>query len=456
MRINVVIVTVFSLLVVAGGGRAQSQDSTKAPTPTPSSAVTYEDGSIRISKDAYVRFGGLLQPAVELQQDLPTATQDAGGSYSRRWQHQLFVRRMRFLFGGKVTQDFAFFFDFEAANIGRITSGVKAMSPTVNLLDAQLTYIATQEFSIMSGLMLVGPTRNGLQSATSLMPVNYGCNTFIANAGSPNGLDSYVGRDIAVMARGLLAENRFEYRVSLSDGRSRALPQSLYSPVRFTTRVQFDFFDKQTPDLYSGIGSYYYTGTYVGQKNVLAVGGGADIQGAYTSVAADLFLDRPFGEGNGLTVSLGYQYLNGGSPDNADLLLRASTGMMDSVRAEAIARLIPKQSIFFAEAGYYIKTLNLQPVVKYDLRAVNSTSVAQLNLPVNALSAQITQAQDKLSESHIGVGLNYFPRGHNFNLKAIWEFVSRTQEGIASASNRYPEFKKGYSLFTLQGQWMFF
>ena len=456
MRTNVVIGTVFSLLTVVGGGRAKSQDSTKSASPTPSSAVTYEDGSIRLSKDAYIRFGGLLQPAVELQQDLPNATQEASGSYSRRWQHQLFVRRMRLLFGGKVTQDFVFFFDFEAANIGRITSGVKAMSPTVNLLDAQLTYIASQEFSILSGLMLVGPTRNGLQSATSLMPVNYGCYTFNANSGSPNGLDNYVGRDIAVMARGLLAGNRFEYRLSFSDGRSRALPQSLYSPIRFTTRVQYDFFDKQTADLYSGIGSYFYTGTYLGKKNVLAVGGGVDMQGAYTSLAADLFVDQPIGDGNGLTVSLAYQYLNGGSPNNADLLLRASTGIMDSVRAEAIARLMPKQSIFFAEAGYYLKTLNLQPVVKFDLKTVNSTSVAQLNLPVNASSAQITQAQDKLSESHVGVGLNYFPRGHNFNLKAMWEFVSRTQEGIASASERYPEFKKGYSLFTLQGQWMFF
>ncbi len=456
MKRNVVLGVVLSVLMVAGYGRAASQDSTKATAPPASPAVTYEDGSLRLSKDAYVRVGGLLQPAVELQQDLPTAAQSASSAYTRRWQHQLFVRRMRFLFGGKVTQDFAFFFDFEAANVGRITNGVKAMTPTVNLLDAQLSYIASQQFSVMSGLMIIGPSRNGLQSATSLMPVGYGCYTFIANSGSPNGLDSYVARDIAVMARGLLVDNRFEYRVSVSDGRSRALSQSLYSPVRITTRVQYDFLDKQVADLTSGIGSYFYTGTYFGKKSVFAVGGGIDIQGAYTSLAADLFLDRPMGDGDGLTVSLGYQYLNGGSPDNSDLVLRTSTGTMDSVRADAIARLVPKESVVFAEAGYYLKNLSLQPVVKMDIRHVNATSVAQLNLPANASSAQIAQAQDKLSESRVGVGLNYVPRGHNFNLKAMWEYVSRTQDGIATAADRYPEFNKGYSLFTLQGQWMFF
>jgi hypothetical protein len=68
----------------------------------------------------------------------------------------------------------------------------------------------------------------------------------------------------------------------------------------------------------------------------------------------------------------------------------------------------------------------------------------------------MTQTKDILSESRFGVGLNYLPKGHNFNVKAMFEMVSKTQKGIATAGTPYPEFSKGYAMFTLQGQWMFF
>ncbi len=446
----------FIVLALAVGGSAYAQDTLKAGTP-----VTYDDGALRLSKDVSVRIGGLLQPSFELQQDLPTAAQNADANYNRRWQHQLFVRRMRLLFAGKVTPSYTFFFDFEVPTVGRITSGVKNMTPTVNLLDAQMAYIASQQFSVYSGLMLIGPTRNGLQGATSLMPVNYGAYTFGANNGSPNGLDNAVGRDVAVMARGLFDENRLEYRLSFSDGRSRGAGQFLYSPIRTTLRLQYDFWDQQTPDLFSGIGYYYYTGTYFGKKDVLALGGGADLQGNYSSFAVDLFLDHPMGEGDGLTISLGFQMLNGGTPDGSELFKRTTTGIVDSARSESIARLVPKQNVLFAEAGYYIKSLNLQPVVKFESRAVTSTDPYQWNLSTVAVipGGEYTYLQDLKSETRFGVGANYLPRGHNFNVKAMWEMVTDNQAGLASsvtAANPYPEFKKSYNLFTVQGQWMFF
>jgi hypothetical protein len=447
--------TAMAVLALAVGGPANAQDTLKVGTP-----VTYDDGSLRLSKDVSVRIGGLLQPSLELQQDLPTAAQDSSSGYNRRWQHQMFVRRMRLLFSGKVTPAFTFFFDFEVATVGRITAGVKNMTPTVNLLDAQMAYIACQQFSVMSGLMLIGPTRNGIQGAISLMPVNYGAFTFGANNGSPNGLDNFVGRDVAVMVRGLFNENRLEYRLSFSDGRSRANPPSpaplevLYSPIRTTLRLQYDFWEKQTPDLFSGIGSYFYTGTYFGKKDVLALGGGVDLQGNYSSYAADLFLDHPMGEGDGLTVSLGYQMLDGGFPDGSEITAGVA-------RADAISRLVPKQNVLFAEAGYFIKSANLQPVAKFESRMVKSTNPYAYGLsPVATITdAQYTYLQDLKSETRFGLGLNYVPRGHNFNFKGIWEMVSDTQAGLASAasaSNPYPEFKKSYMLFTLQGQWMFF
>ena len=167
------------------------------------------------------------------------------------------------------------------------------------------------------------------------------------------------------------------------------------------------------------------------------------------------------GEGDGLTVSIGFQMLDGGSPDGSELLRRPSTGIVDSVIATSVSKLVPKQNVLFAEAGYYIKSLNLQPVVNFSSRMVNSTNPYQLNLSSVATipGAEYTYLQDLKSETRFGLGISYLPRGHNFNIKGMWEMVSDTQAGLAStvsASNPYPEFKKSYALFTVQGQWMFF
>jgi hypothetical protein len=146
--------------------------------------------------------------------------------------------------------------------------------------------------------------------------------------------------------------------------------------------------------------------------------------------------------------------LDGGYPDGSEI----SNGV---ARADAISRLVPKQNVLFAEAGYYIKSLNLQPVAKFESRMVTSKNPYAYALsPVAAITdAQYTYLQDLKSETRFGLGLNYVPRWHNFNVKAMWEMVSDTQAGLVSAvnaSNPYPEFKKSFMLFTLQGQWMFF
>ena len=58
------------MLALAAGGSAYSQDTLKAGTP-----VTYDDGALRLSRDVSVRIGAVIQPSLELQQDLPTAAQ---------------------------------------------------------------------------------------------------------------------------------------------------------------------------------------------------------------------------------------------------------------------------------------------------------------------------------------------------------------------------------------------
>jgi hypothetical protein len=230
--------------------------------------------------------------------------------------------------------------------------------------------------------------------------------------------------------------------------------------------VQYDIFDKQIPDLFAGISGFYYTGSFFGKKKILAVGGGVDLQRNYSSFAGDAFFDYPVNDGDGITVSVGYQAHNGGDPDPSDLSYALNKpDSLVGISATSLARLVPKQGVFFAEAGYFISSLKLQPIVKFELKSVKGTELQQnlLPLPANATATQVdarqktlTQLNDVACESRFGVGLNYLPKANNFNVKAMFEVVSRTQKGIATAADPYAEFKKGYILFTLQGQWMFF
>jgi hypothetical protein len=461
MRFAGMLLIIGLVMLVAGSGFAQ--DTTKKAPQGP--AVTYEDNSLKLTKEASVRIGALLQPALTFQQDLPSASQAADANYNRRWQRQMFVRRMRLLFDGKVTPNFTFFFDLEAPNVGFVTtsnSTPKANAVAPALLDAQIGYIASQEFSVMTGLILLGITRNGLTSAAALMPVNYGSYTFTSNSGTGNALDNGTGRDVALMARGLLADNRLEYRVSLSDGRSRNGGQALYSPFRVTARLAYDVFDVTTPDLFAGIHNFYYAGSSFGKKQSLSIGGGIDMQGGFMAFGGDVFLDYPTGGGDGLTVSLGVQHIDGGSPDQSFLVPRRVPATTDSLPSGFASYFTPKQTDIFVEAGYYIADLKLQPVVKFESKAVSTTDDYQLKqqppltqAETDAHSAKYTYWSDLASESRIGFGLNYLPKGNNFNIKSMWEIVMPIQSDLP-ANGALSEFKKSYSMFTLQAQWFFF
>ena len=275
----------------------------------------------------------------------------------------LFIRRLRLLFGGQVAKNVTFFVETDAPNLGKTLPGGKNISPGVILQDAYAEFKAHDAFAIDAGLMFVPFSRNSLQSAATLMPIDYGAYTF-AQSGPTQ---STVGRDTGFQARGYLLANRLEYRLGAFQGAREARSHNAF---RYAGRVQYDFLESE------GAG-FFYAGTYLGKKKVLAAAAAFDAQSDYHAYDADAFVDYPTGPG-AVTAQVSYNRIDGGTTFVA----------------------LPRQNVGFVEAGYLIRALKLMPVVQFAKRAIVETSAGD--------------------ETHWSVGVNYWWAGHNANVKAAY------------------------------------
>ncbi len=381
-----------------------NQDIPKVPVPLPVSPS--------------IKVGFLAQAQGQAVQEQTTAEQDANPSYDRHWDRQLFLRRLRVIVGGDIANNTTFFFESDAPNLGKVDdTGTKASKVQMYVQDAQIQQAVVPEFNVIAGLQLVGITRNGLQSAGSLMALDYGAYQFVTS--TP--LDNVVGRDLGVNFRGFVADERLEYRAGVFSGATT----NLYSPLRTTVRLNYSFEDREK--------GFFYTGTTLGKGNILSLGGGVDAQGSYHAFALDGFMDRPLGQMGSLTLSLGVSLLDGGG-SNSDPTYFTGT--------------IPKQTIFFMETGYFFKEWDLQPYVRIESESVDATVLAQ----VEATPSTLDLENNLRSSSRYGFGLNYFLSGHSANVKVYYELLSRNR--VALDPTQYESATNGQ--FTIQLQYYTF
>jgi len=280
----------------------------------------------------------------------------------------LFVRRMRLIFGGQVTKNVTFFIETDAPNLGKMLPGGKNIQPAMNLQDAYAEFKATNAFAVDAGLMYVPFSRNAIQSASTLLPIDYGSYTFTQSGPT----QSFTGRDTGFQAKGYLLENRLEYRVGAFQGLRDARSHNSF---RYVGRAQYNFFDTET--------GFFYTGTYLGKKKILAVGAAFDSQLHYHAYDADVFTDYPLGPG-AITAQFDYNRFNG------DVTLPT----------------LPKQNDVLLELGYLISSLKLTPVLQFVRRDIVAT----------------TQGDEK----RISIGANYWWVGHNANIKAAFVRIDPT------------------------------
>jgi Phosphate-selective porin O and P len=314
--------------------------------------------TIKVNDDVNLRFGLLGQVQADTLEDPGTDAQT----------NNLFIRRIRLLFGGQVAKNVTFFVETDSANLGRTVNGTKNIPSTTIIQDAYGEFKASDAFAIDAGLMFVPFSRNSVQSAATLLPVDYGAYTFSASGPT----QSSTGRDTGFQAKGYLADNHFEYRLGAFQGSRDARSHRAF---RYAGRAMYNVFDTEV--------GFFYTGTYVGKKKIVAVGAAFDTQDDYHAYDADLFVDYPAGPG-AVTLQFDYNRFDGGT---------------------TLATL-PKQNDLLLELGYLISALKLTPVVQFSRRDVLDVSTGD--------------------EQRSSFGLNYWWAAHNANIKAAFMVIDPT------------------------------
>jgi len=334
-----------------------------------------------------ISVGVLSQFHMMSYQSISSAQEGSLNNYNRTWERQTYLRRMRILVGGSITERTSFFFETDAPNIGYVnSSGEKNTRISMFVQDAQIQHNFSDNAGFIAGLQIVGITRNGLQSAASLMALNYGAYQFFANAP----LDNLVGRDLGINLRGFLFDQRLEYRAGLFSGKN----DDRTSPYRFTARFNYSFLDREK--------GFFYSGTTLGSGSVFSIGGGVDVQDNYYGLAVDSFFDYPVFTFGSLTASASYTYVNCSA---------AREGRND------FSGMLPRQNIVFAEAGIFLPGIKIQPYVKYELKDVRDGD--ERNSVANKLR----------SGSRVGFGLNHYISSHRMNIKILYERVTGNYPG---------------------------
>jgi hypothetical protein len=285
--------------------------------------------------------------------------------------NNLFVRRLRLMFGGQVAKNVSFFVETDTPNLGKTLPGGKNIQPSMILQDAYAEVRFADALMIDAGLMFVPFSRNALQSAATLLPIDYGTYTFSESAAT----QSTTGRDTGFQARGYLVGDRLEYRIGAFQGMRDAASDNAF---RYTARVQYNVLEPES--------GFFYTGTYLGKKKILAVGAAFDKQSDFHAYDADAFFDYPVGPG-AVTAQVDYNRFDGG----------------------VTLATLPKQNDILFEGGYLIRALKLTPVVQIAHRNISATSTGD--------------------ENRVAAGANYWWAGHNVNVKGLYTRISPTGLG---------------------------
>lgn len=292
-------------------------------------------------------------------------------------QQNLFLRRIRLLFGGQVAKNVSFFIETDAPNLGKTVNGSKNITPDLIVQDAYGEIRFHNAFALDFGLMFVPFSRNSIQSAATLLPIDYGAYTFAMSGPT----ESTVGRDTGIQAKGYLMGNRFEYRLGAFQG---ARDSRSHRAFRYTGRVQVQLLEPEPQ-------GFFYAGTYLGTKRVAAVGASFDAQDEYNAFNVDGFLDYPIGPG-AVTAQAGYQRLDG----------------------DTTFRNLPEQDVVLLQLGYFIRQFKLSPVFQFTTRGIADTDIGD--------------------ETRWSVGVNYWWAGHNANVKAAW---GRIDPRIGADQNQF-------------------
>lgn len=291
--------------------------------------------------------------------------------------NNIFFRRLRLLGAFKLSDKLSVFVDTDNPNLGKGNADGSKNNIDLFIQDFTVTYSFNKAFSLDAGLMLTPSSYNHTQSAATLMAIDYGAYSF--NESTP--LTARTGRDYGVEARGYLADDHLEYRGGVFQG-DRGVGSA--NPFRVAGRLTYWAWGAET--------GFFYRGTSLGKSKTLGIGGSFDIQKEYKSYSGDLYWEQPVAGGDGITLQVDYQTLDG------DVFLPS----------------LPKQANTLAEIGYYIHAARLQPYLQYMKNDLDNPALAD--------------------EQRTQVGIAFFFGGHNQNIKLGYTDIDKQR---APKRNQY-------------------
>ena len=318
---------------------------------------------IKVNDNVNIKFGTLIQTWADSAE---LATDPQG------YANNLFLRRFRFLVGGQISPTVSFFFETDNPNLGKAPKSLATGFITQDAFVEWKPLGATNTaFIVDAGLMLPPLCRNCLESAATLLSLDYGSYSFSESAPT----QSSVGRDTGVLAKGYLAGGHFEYRAGVFQGFRRSGSRNAF---RGTGRVSYNVWDTET--------GYTYPGVYFGNKKVLQFGVGGDRQNEYKAWSADAFISLPNPAKNALNGELTVLRFNGGN------------GFFTTA--------LPEQDDYTAQVGYYLASPKVMPFIRYEHQDFKAA------------------ASDPNDNKRWQAGLTWYPAGHNFNVKGAYSHVA--------------------------------
>lgn len=317
---------------------------------SPAAAVKLDAG-----EDMFLNLNVLMQPQLGV-------TYDGNASDTTA---DFRIRRMRLLFGGQVSKWFSFFMETDSPNLGS-----QGRWNGFIVQDAFVSFNLHESFNLAAGMILAPFIHQARQSAVSLHTLDY----HVPLIKFPK-QGHQIWRDMGVEARGIIA-GKLDYRIAITNG----VPGTADDIPRFTGRIAYNIFDPEP--------GFFYGGTYLGKKRVLAIGATFDMQpdallfdatgqptgDDYTHYAfgGDLFWDLPLKGDRRVSGQVAFVYY--GNDDNPD----AGMGVL-------------------ADIGYAFGVWE----------------------PILAVDWFKPEGADDLTGQFLGIhaGLNWWVKGHNANIK---------------------------------------
>jgi len=343
------------------------------------------------------------------------------------WDNEMFLRRARIILAGKVNKWIHFFMETDNPGMGKKGNwGVKTY-----VQDAFVDFQMYREFKVAVGMILLPFTHMNRQSAASLNTLDY------HNPFSKGFVAGNVWRDAGIEARGIVA-NMLDYRVGVFNGlRGTATKDLATDEIQFNTnesprvtgRVAFNVFEPET--------GFFYGGTSLGKKRILAIGAGFDFQPgaalddkggekAYSAFSGDVYCDYPLNDKMSLTGQAAFVMFDRGN-DQAKLKDAAGTVMTDA-----------KGDIF--DPGTFTPNAGTGMGAYGDLGF-------RYDMWQPVIGGEWYDSDKAGSDlMNMRAGINMFIKGHNANIKLEY---ARTQSGDHDGT------MNSGSQITLQSQFLF-